>query len=180
MPLLVLCASVMEIPGDFLFSFSWFCSVLSRDGGKNLKEKEFLPSSGSRDGPMLMPILVFTIYVFIFGCTGSCCCAWAFSSFGGSGPLFLVVQELTVVVSLAVEHRLEGVATLVVVACGLSGCVSRALEHLGLSTRGTRALAVSCGPWNTWASVLVAHGLYLSPMGPGVHGPQYSWHTGFT
>ena len=88
---------------------------------------------------MLMPILVFTIYVFIFGCTGSCCRAWALSSFGGSGPLLLVVQELTVVLSLAAEHRLQGVAALVVVACGLS--------------------RVSRGPWNSQASVLVVHRL---------------------
>ena len=39
------------------------------------------------------------------------CCAWAFSSFGGSGLLFLVVHELIiVVVSLGVEHGLEGMA----------------------------------------------------------------------
>ena len=39
------------------------------------------------------------------------CCAWASSSFGGPGLLFLVVHELIiVVVSLGVEHGLEGMA----------------------------------------------------------------------
>ena len=54
------------------------------------------------------------------------CCAWAFSIFGGLGLLFLVVQELIVVVSLAVEHRLGGGGALGGLARGLSVCVPRA------------------------------------------------------
>ena len=72
-------------------------------------------------------------------------------------------------------------------------CVSRALEHPGLSAHGTQALAVSHGPWDTPASVLVhtdfscvswalghlglsAHGTQALAVshGPGTPGPQYS------
>ena len=57
------------------------------------------------------------------------CCAWAFSSHGEWGLLFIAVRMLS--------H------------CGgsFSCCEAQALEHVGFS---------SCG---TWASVVVAHGL---------------------
>ena len=46
-------------------------------------------------------------------------CAWAFSSCGKWGPLFVVVHgPLTIAASLVVEHRLQ--------TCRLSNCGSRA------------------------------------------------------
>ena len=61
------------------------------------------------------------------------CCTLAFSSRSEWELLFVAVRGLlTVLVSLVVEHRL--------LAHGLSGCSSQALEHrLG-----------SCGPWAEW------------------------------
>ena len=62
---------------------------------------------------------VVHIYVFFFrffsvigfflflAALGLCCCAWAFSSCGEQGLLFVVVRGLLVAVaSLAAEHRL--------------------------------------------------------------------------
>ena len=55
--------------------------------------------------------------------------AWVFSSCGECGLLsFAVCAFLTAVASL-VPHELEGKENSVVVAGGLSGCGSQALEH---------------------------------------------------
>lgn len=110
---------------------------------------------------MLTPVLVFTIHVFIFGCSGSSLLCLGFLYFGGLGLLFLVVRELIVVVSLAVEHRLGGgVAPCNWFARRLSGCVPRAREQPGLRSPWHPGFpAMSCGPGNRRASVL--------------------WHTGF-
>ena len=52
-------------------------------------------------------IYLFIYFKFIFGCVGLCCCAWAFSSCGELGLLFVAVCRLLIVVaSLAVEHGL--------------------------------------------------------------------------
>ena len=149
----------METPGGFLFSFSWFCSVLSRDGGKNLKEKEFLPSSGSCAGPMLMPILVFTIYVFIFGCTGSSLLCLGFLQFRWVGAPPPRGPGAYCAGFSCCRAQAPGGGSFGGCSMWAQSCVSWALELAGLSTRGTQALAVSRGPWSTRASVLVAHGL---------------------
>ena len=48
------------------------------------------------------------IFFFFFSAVlGLCCCAWAFSSCGERGLLFVVVRRLlTVVASLVAEHGL--------------------------------------------------------------------------
>ena len=109
-----------------------------------------------------MVILIFFISLFYFylflAVLGLCCRAWAFSSWGEWGLLFvLVCGLLTAVASLVAEHRLQacrllGVHASVVVACRLSSCGSRDLEH-SLS---------SCG---TWAQLL--RGMWDLP-GPGL------------
>ena len=50
----------------------------------------------------------FLIYLFLFlAALGLCCCAWAFSSCGEQGLLFVVVHGLLIAVaSLVAEHRL--------------------------------------------------------------------------
>ena len=61
------------------------------------------------------------IYLFILflAVLGLCCCAWAFSSCGEWGPLFIAVRwPLTVAASLVAEHRLQ--------TRRLSSCGSRA------------------------------------------------------
>ena len=46
-------------------------------------------------------------YLFIFGCLGLRCCAWAFFSCGERGLLFLAVHGLLIAVSsLVAEHQL--------------------------------------------------------------------------
>ena len=57
------------------------------------------------------PILAywfFCLFVFLFlAVLGLCCCAWAFSSCGERGLLFIVARRLLIAVaSLVVEHRL--------------------------------------------------------------------------
>ena len=45
------------------------------------------------------------IFFFFFGCLGFHCCAWAFSSCGERGLLFVVVRGLLIAVaSFAAEH----------------------------------------------------------------------------
>ena len=67
------------------------------------------------------------IYIFIFGCVGSRCCAWAFSGCGELGPLFIVVRGLPIAVaSLVEEHRPQ--------VCG-----PKQLWHVG-------SVVVACGP----------------------------------
>ena len=64
-------------------------------------------------------IATLFIYLFIFGCVGSSVRARAFSSCGKRGPLFIAVRRpLTIVASLAAEHRLQ--------TRRLSSCGSRA------------------------------------------------------
>ena len=67
-----------------------------------------------------------------------CCCAWAFSSCGEWGPLFVAVHGLLIAVaSLVAEHGLWSAGS-VVGAGRLSSCGSQALE-CRLSSCGTRA-----------------------------------------
>ena len=68
------------------------------------------------------------IYLFIFGCVlGLRFCAWAFSSCGERGPLFITVRRpLTVTASLVAEHK---------------------LQTCRLSSRGSRAQLL-CGMWD--------------------------------
>ena len=48
-----------------------------------------------------------TFFFFFLAMLGLCCCAWAFSSCGERGLLFLAVCRLLIVVaSLVVEHGL--------------------------------------------------------------------------
>ena len=61
---------------------------------------------------------------------GLCCCAWAFSSCGEWGLLFIAVCGLLIVVaSLCCGARALGMQASVAVARGLSSCGSWALEH---------------------------------------------------
>ena len=87
-----------------------------------------------------LPVLFF-FNVFILFLAALClrCCAWAFSSCGEQGLLFVVVCGLLVAVaSLCFRAPALGARASVVVARGLSGCGSRALE-LRLSSCGARA-----------------------------------------
>ena len=92
---------------------------------------------------------------------GLCSCAWASSSCGEWGLLFVAVRRLLIAVASRCGARALGTWASVVVARGLSSCGSRALEHR-LS---------SCG---AWASLL--RGLWdlsgpgLEPMSPALAG----------
>ena len=66
------------------------------------------------------------------------CYAWAFSSCGERGLLFVVVRRLLIAVGSRCGARALGVRASVVVACGLSSYGSRALERR-LSSCGARA-----------------------------------------
>ena len=49
---------------------------------------------------------IYFIYLFL-AALGLCCCAWAFSSCGGRGLLFIAVRGLLIALaSLVVEHGL--------------------------------------------------------------------------
>ena len=89
------------------------------------------------------------IYLFIYflAVLGLRCCARAFSSCGERGLLFVAVCGLLIVVaSLVVEPRLQGMQASVVVACELSSCGLRALEHR-LGSCGTQAQLLR-GMWD--------------------------------
>ena len=83
---------------------------------------------------------LFILFIFIFGCVGSCHCVRAFSSCGEQGLLLVAVRGLLIVVaSLVAEHRLQarGLQQLqhagsVVVAHGLQSAGSVVVVH-GLS-----------------------------------------------
>ena len=78
-------------------------------------------------------------FIYLLAALGLHCCAWAFSSCGEWGLLFIAVLGLlTVVASLVAEHRALGARAAVVVASGLSSCGSWALEHR-LSSCGAQA-----------------------------------------
>ena len=52
-------------------------------------------------------VKIYLFHLFTFGCAGSSCCAWAFSSCGEQGLLFVAVCGLLIAVaSLVAEHRL--------------------------------------------------------------------------
>ena len=69
------------------------------------------------------------MYFYFWPCW-VCVAARVFSSCGECGLLSLAVCAfLTVVASFVAQHELEGKETLIVVAGGLSGCGSQALEH---------------------------------------------------
>ena len=76
-----------------------------------------------------------------------CCFVWAFPSCGKWGLLFIGICRLFIVVASHVGRaQALGAWASVVVAHGLSSCVSRALE-LGLSSCGTRGYLL-LGMWN--------------------------------
>ena len=66
------------------------------------------------------------------------CYAWAFSSCGKRGLLFVLVRRLLIAVAFRCGAWALGVRASVVVVSGLSSYGSRALEHR-LSSCGTRA-----------------------------------------
>ena len=70
--------------------------------------------------------------------SGLRCCAWAFSSCGERGLLFVVVPASHCGGFSCYGAEALGVRASVVAACGLSSCGSRALEHM-LSSCGARA-----------------------------------------
>ena len=64
---------------------------------------------------------IFFLYLlFIFGCPGSRCCIWAFSSCGKEGLLFTVVSGLLI----AVASLVAGMQTSVIDVHGLSCSVA--------------------------------------------------------
>ena len=66
------------------------------------------------------------------------CCAWAFSSCGEQGLLFVAVHWLLIAVALLLWSTDLGMQASVVAAGGLSSCGSQALQ-LRLSSCSTRA-----------------------------------------
>ena len=87
-------------------------------------------------------ISFFLSFFFFLAALGLCCCAWAFSSCGEPGLLFLAVHRLLpVVASLVAEHGLQ--------ACGL-----QQLQHAG-------SVVVACGLQSA-GSVVVAQRLSCS------------------
>ena len=93
---------------------------------------------------MFFFFLIYFIYLF-FTALGLHCCAWAFSSCGERGLLFVVVCGLPIAVTCCGAWAL-GTQASVVVACGLSSCGSWALE-CKLGSCGTWALFL-CGMWD--------------------------------
>ena len=65
------------------------------------------------------------IYLFYFCLCWVCCCAWAFSSCGERGLLFVAVRGLLIAVTCCRVQAL-GARASVVVARGLSSCGTRA------------------------------------------------------
>ena len=84
--------------------------------------------------------IFISLYILLFlAALGLRCCAWAFSSCGERGLLFVVVCRLLIAgASLVAEHGALGTRASVVVARGLSSYGLRALEH-GLSSCGAQA-----------------------------------------
>ena len=79
------------------------------------------------------------VCLFFLAALGLRCCAWAFSSCGEQGLLFVVVCGLLIAVASRCGARALGVWASVVAAHGLSSCGRRALEHAGFSSCGTWA-----------------------------------------
>ena len=87
---------------------------------------------------LLLLFFFYNLFIYLFlAVLGLCCCAQASSSCGERGLLFVAVHGLFIVVASCCGARALGVQASVLVARGLSGCGSRALEHR-LS---------SCGAW---------------------------------
>ena len=74
---------------------------------------------------------IYFIYLFL-AVLGLCCCAWAFSSYGERGLLFVAVCELLITVASHCGARALGARASVVAACGLSSCGSRAYLLCGM------------------------------------------------
>ena len=56
---------------------------------------------------LFFKIDLFYLFIYLLAALGFCCCAWAFSSCGEWGLLFVAVHGLLIVVaSLVAEHRL--------------------------------------------------------------------------
>ena len=89
------------------------------------------PVNLSESGTFLCFLKNLFIYLFIYllAALGLRCCAWAFSSCGERGLLFVAVCGLLIAVaSLCCRAQALGTWAAVVVACGLSSCGTRALE----------------------------------------------------
>ena len=88
---------------------------------------------------MCEKVFFINLFIYLFlAALGLRCCMQAFSSCIEQGLLFVVVRRhLIAVASCCGAWALSAWAS-VVVACGLSGCGSRALEHR-LNSCGTRA-----------------------------------------
>ena len=82
-------------------------------------------------------LLIYLKKIFL-AALGLRCCARAFSSCGKWGLLFVAVRGLLIAVASCCGVQALGMQASVVVACRLSSCGSRALEH-GLSSCGTQA-----------------------------------------
>ena len=83
--------------------------------------------------------LLYNLFLAVLGFR---CCAWAFSSCGEQGLLFVAVHGLSHCSGFShCGARALGVRASVVAARGLSSCGSRALEHR-LSSCGTRACGI--------------------------------------
>ena len=80
-------------------------------------------------------INLFNLFLAVLGLR---CCAWAFSSCGEWGLLFVVVHGLLIAVASRCGAGALGMQASVVVARKLSSCGSHALERR-LSSCGSRA-----------------------------------------
>ena len=80
-----------------------------------------------------MCLLLIYLFILSLAALGLCCCAWAFSSCGEWGLLFVAVHGLLIVVaSLCGGAQALGAQASVVVACGLTSCGSRAWLLCGM------------------------------------------------
>ena len=95
-----------------------------------------------------MTILFFiNLFILVLAALGLRCCAWAFSSCGEQGLLFVVVCGLLIAVaSLVAEHRLQVRRLHQLWHAGFSSCGSQAIE-LRLSSCGARAYLLH-GMWD--------------------------------
>ena len=74
-----------------------------RSSSKKIVKKKKLPTSSV----VILKKILFILFYLFLAVLGLHCCAWAFSSCGGRGLLFVAVhRRLIAVASLVVEHGL--------------------------------------------------------------------------
>ena len=73
-----------------------------------------------------------------------CCCVGSSLSVMSRGYFLVMVRGLLTAVVFLVEHRLWGRQASVAAACGLSSCVSQALEHSSVVVMYTLVCTPSC------------------------------------